>query len=211
MKHHRHENPDLIVRYTPNERSNHWITAITFVLLALSGLALFHPSMFWLSALFGGGQWTRILHPFIGLVMFVSFMILALRFWHHNYLDADDRQWLRQINDVLTNREDRLPEVGRYNAGQKLLFFVLVLCLLLLLLSGIVIWRAYFAFYFPIEVVRVAAVIHAVTAFVLICSIIVHIYAAIWVKGSIGAMVRGTVTLGWARKHHPKWFRESIK
>ena len=201
----------LIQRYTPNERTNHWITAITFVLLALSGLALFHPSMFWLSALFGGGQWTRILHPFIGLVMFVSFMIIALRFWHHNYLDADDRQWLRQINDVLTNREDRLPEVGRYNAGQKLLFFVLVLCLLLLLLSGIVIWRAYFAFYFPIEVVRVAAVIHAVTAFVLICSIIVHIYAAIWVKGSIGAMVRGTVTLGWARKHHPKWFRESIK
>jgi formate dehydrogenase subunit gamma len=211
MKHHRHENPDLIVRYTPNERTNHWITAITFVLLALSGLALFHPSMFWLSALFGGGQWTRILHPFIGLVMFVSFMILALRFWHHNYLDADDRQWLRQINDVLTNREDRLPEVGKYNAGQKLLFFVLVLCLLLLLLSGIVIWRAYFAFYFPIEVVRVAAVIHAATAFVLICSIIVHIYAAIWVKGSIGAMVRGTVTLGWARKHHPTWFRESIK
>jgi formate dehydrogenase subunit gamma len=143
--------------------------------------------------------------------MFVSFMILALRFWHHNYLDADDRQWLRQIGDVLTNREDRLPEVGKYNAGQKLLFFVLVLCLLLLLLSGIVIWRAYFAFYFPIEVVRVAAVIHALSAFVLICSIIVHIYAAIWVKGSIGAMVRGTVTLGWARKHHPKWFRESIK
>lgn len=211
MKHHRHENPDLIVRYTPNERTNHWITAITFVLLALSGLALFHPSMFWLSALFGGGQWTRILHPFVGLVMFVSFMILALRFWHHNYLDADDRQWLRQIGDVLTNREDRLPEVGKYNAGQKLLFFVLVLCLLLLLLSGIVIWRAYFAFYFPIEVVRVAAVIHALSAFVLICSIIVHIYAAIWVKGSIGAMVRGTVTLGWARKHHPKWFRESIK
>ncbi|WP_109479972.1 formate dehydrogenase subunit gamma [Paraburkholderia sp. C35] len=211
MKHHRHENPELIERYTPNERTNHWITAISFVLLALSGLAMFHPAMSWLYALFGGGQWTRILHPFVGIVMFVSFMILALRFWHHNYLDADDVQWLRQINDVLTNREDRLPEIGKYNAGQKLLFFVLVLCLLSLLLSGIVIWRAYFAFYFPIEVIRIAAVIHAAAAFVLICSIIVHIYAAIWVKGSIGAMVRGTVTLGWARKHHPKWFRESIK
>ena len=46
---------------------------------------------------------------------------------------------------------------------------------------------------------------------VLICGIIVHIYAALWIKGSIGAMVRGTVTFGWARKHHPKWFRESIK
>ncbi|BAX62277.1 formate dehydrogenase subunit gamma [Burkholderia stabilis] len=207
----KHDDPNLIVRYSANERTNHWITAITFVLLALSGLALFHPSMFWLTALFGGGQWTRILHPFVGLVMFVSFAILVVRFWHHNALDADDRQWLKQIGDVLTNQEDKLPPVGRYNAGQKLLFFTLVACLLLLLLSGIVIWRRYFSFYFPIGVIRAAAVVHAVAAFVLIASIIVHIYAALWVKGSIGAMVRGTVTLGWARKHHLKWFRESVK
>lgn len=206
-----HDDPNLIVRYSANERTNHWITAITFVLLALSGLALFHPSMFWLTALFGGGQWTRILHPFVGLVMFVSFAILVVRFWHHNALDADDRQWLKQIGDVLTNQEDKLPPVGRYNAGQKLLFFTLVACLLLLLLSGVVIWRRYFSFYFPIGVIRAAAVVHAVAAFVLIASIIVHIYAALWVKGSIGAMVHGTVTLGWARKHHPKWFRESVK
>jgi formate dehydrogenase subunit gamma len=199
------------VRYTANERTNHWITAITFVLLALSGLALFHPSMFWLTALFGGGQWTRILHPFVGVVMFVSFFILALRFWHHNYLDRDDVQWLRQIDDVLTNREENLPEIGRYNAGQKLLFFTMVLCLLLLLGSGIVIWRRYFSFYFPIDLIRLAAVVHATAAFVLIVGIVVHIYAALWIKGSIGAMVRGTVTLGWARKHHPKWFRESVK
>jgi formate dehydrogenase subunit gamma len=172
---------------------------------------MFHPAMFWLSALFGGGQWTRILHPFIGVVMFVSFLILVVRFLHHNYLDKNDWQWLRQFDDVIANREDKLPEVGRYNAGQKLLFFVMVVCLVLLLLSGIVIWRRYFSFYFPIEVVRFAAVIHALTAFVLIVGIIVHIYAALWVKGSVGAMVRGTVTLGWARKHHPRWFRESIK
>jgi formate dehydrogenase subunit gamma len=203
--------PNLIVRYTPNERTNHWITAITFVLLALSGLALFHPSMFWLTALFGGGQWTRILHPFVGVVMFVSFFILAVRFWHHNYLDRDDVQWLRQIDDVLANREENLPEIGRYNAGQKLLFFTMVLCLILLLCSGVVIWRRYFSVYFPIGVIRLAAVVHATAAFVLIVGIVVHIYAAIWIKGSVGAMVRGTVTLGWARKHHPKWFRESVK
>jgi formate dehydrogenase subunit gamma len=203
--------PNLIVRYTPNERTNHWITAITFVLLALSGLALFHPSMFWLTALFGGGQWTRILHPFVGVVMFVSFFILAVRFWHHNYLNRDDVQWLRQIDDVLANREENLPEIGRYNAGQKLLFFTMVLCLILLLCSGVVIWRRYFSVYFPIGVIRLAAVVHATAAFVLIVGIVVHIYAAIWIKGSVGAMVRGTVTLGWARKHHPKWFRESVK
>src|SRR6201996_2708382 len=99
------EHRELIERYNANERTNHWITAISFVLLALSGLAMFHPAMFWLSALFGGGQWTRILHPFIGLVMFVSFLILAVRFWHHNYLDRNDWQWMRQIDDVLANRE----------------------------------------------------------------------------------------------------------
>ncbi|BAN25784.1 formate dehydrogenase subunit gamma [Caballeronia insecticola] len=200
----------LILRYTPNERTNHWITAITFVLLALSGLAMFHPSMSWLYAVFGGGQWTRILHPFVGCVMFLSFIILALRFWHHNYLDRNDVQWMKQIDDVLANREDRLPEIGKYNAGQKLLFFVMVASLVLLLLSGIVIWRRYFAFYFPITVIRIASVVHAATAFVLIVSIIVHIYAALWIKGSIGAMTRGTVTYGWARKHHPRWFRETI-
>ncbi len=202
---------NLIVRYTANERTNHWITAITFVLLALSGLALFHPSMFWLTSIFGGGQWTRILHPFVGVVMFVSFLILALRFWHHNVLDSSDIQWLKQIDDVLAKREDKLPEIGRYNAGQKLLFFVMVACMILLLLSGIAIWRRYFSFYFPITLIRLAAVIHSAAAFVLIVGIIVHIYAALWVKGSIRAMTRGTVTLGWARKHHPRWFRGSIK
>jgi formate dehydrogenase subunit gamma len=200
----------LIQRYTPNERTNHWITAITFVLLALSGLAMFHPSMSWLYAVFGGGQWTRILHPFVGCVMFLSFLILALRFWHHNYLDRNDVQWMKQIDDVLANREDRLPEIGKYNAGQKLLFFTMVACLVLLLLSGVVIWRAYFSFYFPITVIRLAAVVHAGAAFVLIVGIIVHIYAAIWIKGSVGAMTRGTVTYGWARKHHPRWFKEII-
>lgn len=205
------DDPNLIVRYSPNERTNHWITAITFVLLALSGLAMFHPSLFWLSSLFGGGQWTRILHPFVGLVMFVSFLLLAMRFWRHNLLDDSDIQWLRQFDDVLANREENLPEVGRYNAGQKLLFFVMAACLVLLLLSGIVIWRRYFSAYFPIGVIRLAAVVHALAAFVLIVGIVVHIYAALWIKGSISAMVRGTVTLGWARKHHPRWFRESVK
>ncbi|TYQ21771.1 UNVERIFIED_ORG: formate dehydrogenase subunit gamma [Zoogloea ramigera] len=201
----------LIQRYTANDRSNHWITAICFVLLAVSGLAMFHPATSWMAVFLGGGQWTRILHPFLGVVMFISFAVLVFRFWHHNKIDQADKQWMKQIGDVLTNREDRLPKIGMYNAGQKILFFVLIASMVGLLLSGIVIWRAYFAFYFPIDVVRFAALLHAFSAFVLICSIIVHIYAAFWVKGSIGAMVRGTVTYGWARKHHPRWFESVIK
>lgn len=205
------EGRPLIMRYSPNARTNHWITAITFVLLALSGLSMFHPALAWLALLFGGGQWTRILHPFAGLVMFVSFAILAVRFWRHNLLEDTDIPWLRRIGDVLVNREDRLPRIGRYNAGQKLLFYTLILCMLGLLLSGIVIWRAYFALYFPIPVIRAALVLHALSATVLIMAIVVHIYAALWIKGSIGAMVRGTVTFGWARKHHPRWFADVLR
>jgi formate dehydrogenase subunit gamma len=201
---------DTITRYNVNDRTNHWTTAIAFVLAALSGLALFHPAMFGLSSLFGGGPWTRILHPFIGLFMVFAFILLALRFWGHNRMEPRDWKWLKQYQDVVNNREDRLPEVGRYNAGQKLLFWAIVLCLAGLFLSGLVIWREYFAFYFPVKGVRIAALLHAVCAFVLICSILVHIYAAIWVKGSVHAMTRGTVTPGWAWKHHRAWYREMI-
>jgi formate dehydrogenase subunit gamma len=200
--------PPVIERYTPNERTNHWIVAIAFVLTALSGLALFHPALFWLSALFGGGTWTRILHPFLGLLMALLFVFLAAAMWKFNKMEPRDWQWLRQGRDVVNNREERLPDVGRFNAGQKLLFFVLVACIVGLVLSGFVIWRQYFSMNFSVGVIRLAAVVHALSAFLLICAIIVHIYAAFWVKGSLGAMTRGTVTPGWAWKHHRAWFRE---
>ncbi|MBN3761582.1 formate dehydrogenase subunit gamma [Burkholderia sp. Ac-20365] len=204
-----HDN--LIERYNANERTIHWITAISFVLLALSGLALFHPAMFWLSNLFGGGQWLRILHPFIGLVMFSSFACLALRYWHHNLIEMNDIRWLMHILDILNNREEGVPEVGRYNAGQKMLFWTLLPCMIVLLLSGIAIWRRYFSGYLPIDVVRLGALAHAAAAFVLIAAILVHIYAGIWIQGTLGAMLHGYVTPGWARKHHPRWFRSLLK
>jgi formate dehydrogenase subunit gamma len=201
----------VVQRYTANERSNHWLTAITFVILALSGLALFHPALFWLTNLFGGGTWTRILHPFVGVVMFLSFMGLVLRFWHHNVIEARDRQWLKQIGDVVTNQEHKLPEVGRYNAGQKLLFWALLVSMVGLLLTGIVMWRAYFAHLFPVDVLRWASLLHAFFGFVIVCAIIVHVYAAIWIKGAMGAMVRGTVSYAWVRQHHRGWYREIVQ
>jgi formate dehydrogenase subunit gamma len=199
---------DTIVRYSAGQRTNHWIIAITFILAALSGLAMFHPAMFWLSGLFGGGPWTRILHPFIALAMVLAFLFFAPAMWKDNYLHPRDWAWLRRVRDVINNREEGLPEVGRYNAGQKLLFFAIVVSLAGLFLSGLVIWRAYFSLYFTVDVIRVASVLHAICATVLICAIVVHIYSAFWIKGSVHAMTRGTVTPGWARKHHPAWFRE---
>src|SRR5260221_6583145 len=133
--------PDPIIRYAAATRINHWIVAISFVMLALSGLALFHPALFWLTILFGGGPWTRILHPFIGLVMVIAFVSLGAKLWRENTMQSHDWQWLRQIKDVVNNREEALPEVGKYNAGQKLLFYIIVLCIIGLLLTGFVMWR----------------------------------------------------------------------
>nr|WP_319526930.1 formate dehydrogenase subunit gamma [Pseudomonas laurentiana] len=197
-----------ILRYTANERSNHWAVAILFFMAALSGLALFHPALFWLSHLFGGGPWTRILHPFMGVLMFVLFLGLVIRFWRANILTANDRLWLRRVDRVMRNEEQGVPPVGKYNAGQKLLFWTLLLCMLVLLLSGVVIWRAYFSQYFGIGSIRLATLLHALVAFVLVLSIIVHIYAGIWIKGSVGAMVHGWVSRAWAKKHHGLWYRE---
>jgi len=203
--------PDLLLRHDSRDRVLHWLVVIAFFAAAASGLALFHPALFWLSNLLGGGPWSVILHPFVGLVMVVLFYIFARPLWQENKLEPYDRQWLSRIQDVVENRDEGLPEIGKYNAGQKLLYFVLVACMLVLLLSGLVIWRRYFAAYFPIGAVRLAAVLHAIAAFALVLGVVVHVSAAAWVKGSIRAMLVGTVTPGWAYKHHRVWFREKIR
>ncbi len=199
---------DEIQRYNANERSNHWAVAILFILAGLSGLALFHPALFWLSNLFGGGPWTRILHPFLGVAMFVLFLGLVIRFWSANYFSDNDGLWLKNIGKVMRNQEDGVPPIGKYNPGQKLLFWALLASMLVLLVSGVVIWRAYFSHLFGIDVIRLAALAHAFAAFVLVVAIIVHVYAAIWIKGSFGAMLSGKVSQRWARKHHALWYRE---
>ncbi len=198
----------MIDRYTSGERILHWVTAITFFLLAASGLAFFHPSMFWLTALLGGGTWARILHPFIGVVMFVAFILMAVKFWHHNVLSGSDRKWLGQIGDVIANRDDRVPPIGRYNPGQKILFWLLLACMIVLLVSGIALWRPYFAPSFGIGTIRFGALMHALSGLLLVLLIVVHIYSSFWVKGSTEGMLSGKVSRAWAKAHHPKWYEE---
>lgn len=202
--------PVTVERYTTGARINHWITAICLVLLALSGLALFHPSLFFLTGLFGGGQWTRTIHPWIGVVLFFSFAGLFLRFWHANLWKAEDGTWLARLRDVMAAREDRLPEVGKYNAGQKVVFWAMSILIIVLIISGFAIWDQYFAQFTTINQKRWAVLIHALAAVTIICVWIVHVYAAIWVRGTIGAMTKGRVTGGWAWRHHRKWLRELV-
>src|SRR4029077_15755466 len=72
--------PGTLIRNTTAARINHWITAGCFVLLLLSGLSMFHPMLFWLSGLFGGGQSTRTIHPWIGTVLLPSYAGMVVQF-----------------------------------------------------------------------------------------------------------------------------------
>ena len=202
---------NVVARYTPSERGNHWFTAVMFILVALSGLTLFHPAFFFLSDLFGGGTWARILHPFLGVVLLITFLGLAARFGRDNRITDADRAWGKQLGKYLRNQATDLPEIGKYNLGQKYLFWLLVVTIPLAAVSGMIIWQPYFAPAFGVTVLRVAVVIHALSAFVAIAAIMVHIYAAIWTKGSVRAMTRGVVSVAWARHHHPAWYRKVVK
>ena len=202
--------PVTVDRYSGGARINHWITATCLVLLALSGLALFSPWLFFLTGLFGGGQWTRAIHPWIGVVLFFSFAGLFLRFWRANLWKSEDGTWLARLRDVLSGHEERLPEVGKYNAGQKVVFWLMSVLIIVLISSGLVIWDQYFYDYTTIEQKRLAVLVHSLAAITIICVWIVHVYAAIWVRGTIRAMTRGSVTGGWAWRHHRKWLRELV-
>lgn len=178
-------------------------------MLALSGLSLFHPSLFFLSGLFGGGASTRAIHPWFGVVLFLSFLILFVRFWRLNLPNRDDLEWSKRIGDVVSNRHDRLPELGKYNAGQKMVFWGQSILITAMLLSGLVIWDQYFGIYTSVEPKRVALLVHSLAALLAILIIFVHVYAGIWIKGTGRAMMRGNVTGGWAYRHHRKWLRKA--
>lgn len=108
---------DTIVRYTAPERINHWVTAFCFVLAAVSGLGFFFPSFNWLMQIMGTPQLARILHPFVGVIMFASFIIMFFRYWHHNLINRDDIFWAKNIRKIVVNEE--VGDTGRYNFGQK--------------------------------------------------------------------------------------------
>lgn len=202
--------PVTVDRYTLGARINHWITAISLILLAISGMALFTPQLYFLTALFGGGQATRAIHPWIGVILFFSFTGMFLRFWKANLPKREDGTWLARIGDVISGHEEKLPEVGKYNAGQKFVFWGMSFLIMVLIVSGIAVWDQYFYQFTTIPQKRAAILVHSMAAVLIICVWIVHVYAAIWVRGTISAMTKGHVTGGWAWRHHRKWLRELV-
>jgi formate dehydrogenase subunit gamma len=132
---------------------------------------------------------------------------MVVQFWRDNLWTRDDSVWLLSIDRVLANEEEGVPEVARFNAGQKFVFWSMALLIPVLLFTGLLAWEVYFGTTTSIETQRAALLIHSLAAIAAIIIWIIHVYAAIWVRGSMRAMTQGYVTPGWAWRHHRKWFR----
>lgn len=195
-----------IDRFSFAERASHWISALCFLYAMFTGLALWSPKLFWLSGVFGGGETVRAWHPWAGLFFSIALGVMFRRWAGQMQLDQDDQTWLAKSHLYAQNIEAGLPESGRFNAGQKMLFWVQSSSAFFLLLSGVVIWFPEVA---PRGLRLAAILLHPLCASVSMGGIIVHIYmSTLGVPGALHAMVRGKVSAGWARSHHGKWFRE---
>lgn len=201
-----------IVRYTFVERLVHWAAAASYVYLLLTGLALWTPALYWIAVVLGGGYLVRALHPIVGL-FFAAVVLWMYAVWRGDMRITDrDRAWRRAIAHYVRNEDDRVPPAGRFNYGQKMLFWVMVWSALLLLLSGIVLWMPHLVPSGLRGVRELAIVMHAVAALVTIGAFIVHLYMGIAVvPGGLSAIVHGEVTEAWARHHHPLWADEQVE
>lgn len=199
---------EKIARFEAGERIVHWLAAICFLYAALTGMALWSHKLYWLAGVFGGGPAARLTHPWAG-VFFAGVLALMFRKWARDMkLDAEDRVWLRNSHKYAIHEEEGLPEAGRFNAGQKMLFWTQSGLTVLLVASGVVLW---FPETMPRSLRLLAVAVHPLAAIGAIGAIIVHIYmGTAAVPEAFRGMIQGWVRPAWAASHHPKWYRETI-
>lgn len=198
----------LIRRFSNADRYAHWLLAIVWVTLAITGLVLSlgksvllpligYTLFSWLAAL------AKILHNFIGPLLIIAVPWLFVRFVRDNGLGGDDVRWFVNIIGYFKGHE--YPS-DRFNAGEKLVFWiVLVVFSSVLIASGLVL--AFPNFNQTRGTMQWANVVHMVAAYLAIALACVHIYlGTIGMKGAYRAMRDGDVTESWARHHHLRWY-----
>jgi formate dehydrogenase gamma subunit len=199
----------VIVRERLAARVVHWCVALTFFLCLFTGLPIWTPYLGFLASLFGGLHVSRLLHPWFGVAFFVASIFMFAQWVSQMSLTAADRKFVTPSGmlDYFRYR-NKDADVGKYNGGQKLLFWAAAAGTIGLFASGLVMW-------FPLSLsqpVREASyLLHDVAFSLFFAMIIGHIYLGTAAEpGTFGSMVHGTVTEEWARLHHPRWYREIL-
>jgi formate dehydrogenase subunit gamma len=194
------------VRFGFGERLIHGITALSFVYSLLTGLAFWTPGLYWIAIVLGGGFLSRLLHPWAGVIFTAAVVWMYVTWRRDMRVTQEDRIWRAAMLKYMQNDDAHVPPAGRFNYGQKMLFWTMALGGAALLLSGLVLWYVD-AIPWHLRALRyVATLVHAIAALVSIGGFIVHLYMGLFVvPGGGSAILHGTVTEEWAKAHHPLW------
>jgi formate dehydrogenase subunit gamma len=199
-----------LLRFASFERFTHWLTATCFIILALSGLNISFGRVLILP-LFGAEAfstltaWGKFAHNYLAFPFMLGLVIMFLIWIKDNIPNRLDVLWIKEGGGLLKNGKH--PPARRFNAGQKGIFWIVIIGGALMSLSG---WFLLFP-YLPANVTALQfwTVIHAVIAMLFVAAMLAHIYiGTVGMEGAFDAMGTGEVDLNWAKEHHSLWVEE---
>ncbi|TAD91699.1 MAG: formate dehydrogenase subunit gamma [Alphaproteobacteria bacterium] len=202
-----------IVRFNSFERFVHWLTAGSFMLLALTGLNITFGK-FLLLPVIGPEAFTALsqagkyVHNYLSFPFMLGLVFMFLVWVVHNLPNAVDVAWLKAGGGLL--KKGVHPPAKKFNAGQKLIFWAVIVGGVGLSVTGLILL-------FPFQGTSIAdmqlsQMIHGLISLVLIAVMIAHIYiGSVGMEGAFDAMGSGEVDLNWAKEHHSLWVQEEMK
>ena len=189
------------------ERLVHWMLALSCLALCFTGLGMMFHSLNFIGNIMGGMIVLKYVHNFTGLFFFLA-LALAIKMWWHEagvFSMPEDLDWMMVAGGYLWH-VNKVPEVGKYNPGQKMFFLAVAGFGAVMVVTGLIMW---FPLSFPAGFVRWMFTFHALGFVVIFAFFFVHLYlGTIGSPGSAPAMFTGWVTRAWLKKQHPKWLKE---
>jgi len=196
----------VLVRFSAFERLVHWMTAACFIILALTGLNITFGKSLLLPLLGPEGftvwsQWGKYAHNYLSFPFTLGVVLIFLMWIAWNIPSKVDIEWLKEGGGLVGHKH---PPAKRFNAGQKLIYWIFVLGGGAVAASG---YLLMFPFYGTnIADMQVAQVIHGVVAVLFVAAMLGHIYiGTVGMEGAFEAMWDGTVDANWAKEHHSLW------
>jgi len=200
-----------VVRFNPFERFVHWMTATCFIVLGLSGLNITFGKELLLpligpDAFSDWSQWAKYAHNFVSFPFTLGVVLIFLMWLAGNIPNRLDVEWLKKGGGIVGHKH---PPARRFNAGQKMVYWVVVLGGGLVAATGYVL---IFPFYLTdIAGMQAAQITHAVVSLLFVAVMLAHIYiGTIGMQGAFEAMGSGTVDVNLAKEHHSLWLEEEI-
>lgn len=200
-----------IVRFNAFERFVHWTTASCFVVLAISGLNITFGKTLLLpiigaDAFSTWSAWAKYAHNYLSFPFTLGVILIFLMWIAGNIPNRTDVEWLRRRGGMIGHDH---PPAGRFNAGQKAIYWIVVLGGSAVAITGYILM---FPFYGTgIYSMQTAEVVHSIVAMLFIAAMLGHIYiGTIGMEGAFEAMGRGTVDINWAKEHHSLWLDEEM-